>query len=303
MLSTFHDDTFIQMRHRTWLAEEAVKEILQPQVIKDYNLNKKGVDKGQYCKKLMNIHTTYSAYNFLQLIRWYFDTVLHVVLLSGGSLCSSTSWTHALSTHALYSASSEKKLTQLEFRQAAAEGLLVDHKSTKVRHRAQDPRLSFHLKERAFAELILTTVVQTIRSAATELLVAGTRHNIAASSARHPTAFMKSIILLQTISSHKYHHFPFIIPSQSQVKNHISAHPLSHLIPEAVCVCVCMHACVCVCVCVCVYVRVCTLWEQFGRVVRVLGYQNQGWRFKSWPWPCCDLEQATLSPSFQCTWL
>ena len=48
----------------------------------------------------------------------------------------------------------QKKLTQLEFRQGVAKGLLVDHESTEVRHRAHDPCLPLRLKERAFPEPI-----------------------------------------------------------------------------------------------------------------------------------------------------
>ena len=52
----------------------------------------------------------------------------------------------------LYNASSDSKLTQLEFRRAVAEGLLANYEVTKVRHRGQDPELPLRLKERAFPE-------------------------------------------------------------------------------------------------------------------------------------------------------
>ena len=50
MLSTFHDDTFIEKRRRTRLAKEGVEVILKPQVVEDYNLKMGGVNKGHYCK-------------------------------------------------------------------------------------------------------------------------------------------------------------------------------------------------------------------------------------------------------------
>ena len=50
MLSTFHNDTSIEKRRRTWLAEEGVEVILKTQVVENYNLTMGGVDKGQYCK-------------------------------------------------------------------------------------------------------------------------------------------------------------------------------------------------------------------------------------------------------------
>ena len=59
-----------------------------------------------------------------------------------------------VNAHILYNATSEKKLTQLEFRRAVAEGLLCNYEAAKVRHRAQDPHLPLRLKERAFPEPI-----------------------------------------------------------------------------------------------------------------------------------------------------
>ena len=49
--------------------------------------------------------------------------------------------TAIVNAHILYNASSDKKLTQLEFRRAVAVGLLEGYESSKVRHRAQDPSL------------------------------------------------------------------------------------------------------------------------------------------------------------------
>ena len=46
MLSTFHDDTFIEKRRRTRLAAEGVEVIQKPRVVEDYNQHMGGVDKG-----------------------------------------------------------------------------------------------------------------------------------------------------------------------------------------------------------------------------------------------------------------
>ena len=49
MLSTFHDDTFIDKRRRTRHADDGVEVIQKPKVVEEYNLHMGGVDKGQYC--------------------------------------------------------------------------------------------------------------------------------------------------------------------------------------------------------------------------------------------------------------
>ena len=46
MLSTFHDDTFIEKRWRTCLASDGVEMIEKPSVV-EYNLHMGGVDKGK----------------------------------------------------------------------------------------------------------------------------------------------------------------------------------------------------------------------------------------------------------------
>ena len=45
MLSTFHDDTFTEKRHRTSQADDGVEVIQKPKVIEEYNLHMGGVDK------------------------------------------------------------------------------------------------------------------------------------------------------------------------------------------------------------------------------------------------------------------
>ena len=47
MLSTFHDDTFIEKRRRTRLASDGVETIEKPSVVEEYNLHMGGVDKGK----------------------------------------------------------------------------------------------------------------------------------------------------------------------------------------------------------------------------------------------------------------
>ena len=52
MLSTFHDDTFIEKRRRTRLATDGVEVIEKPAVVEAYNQNMGGVDKGKYPNKI-----------------------------------------------------------------------------------------------------------------------------------------------------------------------------------------------------------------------------------------------------------
>ena len=54
--------------------------------------------------------------------------------------------TALVNAHILYNASSDDKLTQLQFRTAVAEGLLEGYEASKVRRRAQDPSLPLRLK-------------------------------------------------------------------------------------------------------------------------------------------------------------
>ena len=69
--------------------------------------------------------------------------------------------------------------------------------------------------------------------------------------------------------------------------------------------CVCVHnryVCVCVCVCVRVCVCVCVYVEAAWCSGCVLCSQPKSREFESPPGPyCCDLEQVTLFPLFQCT--
>ena len=60
--------------------------------------------------------------------------------------------TAIVNAHILFTASSDTKLTQLEFRRAVAEGLLEGYESAKVCRRAQDPNLPLRLKGRPFPE-------------------------------------------------------------------------------------------------------------------------------------------------------
>ena len=47
MLSTFHDDTFIEKGRRTRHVEDGVEVIQKPKVVEEYNLHMGRVDKGQ----------------------------------------------------------------------------------------------------------------------------------------------------------------------------------------------------------------------------------------------------------------
>ena len=46
MLSTFHDDTFIEMQGHTRLASDGVEMIEKPSVV-EYNVHMRGMDKGK----------------------------------------------------------------------------------------------------------------------------------------------------------------------------------------------------------------------------------------------------------------
>ena len=78
MLSTFHDDTFIEKRRRTRLAQDGVERIEKPAVVEEYNMHMGGVDKGKMCNDNDHTLTTYLLFS-LQLIRWSSTTALHTV--------------------------------------------------------------------------------------------------------------------------------------------------------------------------------------------------------------------------------
>ena len=59
MMSTFHDDTFIEKRRRTRLATDGVEVINKPELVEVYNQNMGGVDNGK-CK-----HTNTSCITYL----------------------------------------------------------------------------------------------------------------------------------------------------------------------------------------------------------------------------------------------
>ena len=59
MMSTFHDDTFIEKCRRTRLATDGVEVIKKPELVEEYNQNMGGVDKGK-CK-----HTNASCITYL----------------------------------------------------------------------------------------------------------------------------------------------------------------------------------------------------------------------------------------------
>ena len=63
MLSTFHDDTFIEKRRRTRLAADGVEVIQKPSVVEDYNQHMGGLDKGKKCNEC-TLKTTYHLFSF-----------------------------------------------------------------------------------------------------------------------------------------------------------------------------------------------------------------------------------------------
>ena len=151
MISTFHDDTFIEKRRRTRLASDGVEVIQKPSVVFDQNIG--GVDK---CKECMstNVHKTIQLtisllsadqmvlyYGFAhRSVKWWKRVFFHILD------------TAIVNAHILYNACTDSKLMQLEFRRALAEGLLNGYEAAKARRQAQDDHLPLRLKERPFLE-------------------------------------------------------------------------------------------------------------------------------------------------------
>ena len=75
MLSTFHDDTFIEKRWRTRLVSDGVEVIEKPAVVEDYNLHMGGVDKGKNCSVHRIVHIIIQPTKFMtsadQMILYY----------------------------------------------------------------------------------------------------------------------------------------------------------------------------------------------------------------------------------------
>ena len=72
MLSTFHDDTFIEKRRRTRLAQNGVERIEKPAVVEEYNMHMGGVDKGKMCvitTMTYNLHAVFTSAD--QMILYY----------------------------------------------------------------------------------------------------------------------------------------------------------------------------------------------------------------------------------------
>ena len=65
MMSTFHDDTFIEKRQRTRLTAGGVELIQKPAVVEEYNQHMGGVDKG-----VINIHNITCTLN--QPAKYYY---------------------------------------------------------------------------------------------------------------------------------------------------------------------------------------------------------------------------------------
>ena len=71
ILSTFHDDTFIEKRRRTRLAQNGVEQIEKPAVV-EYNMHMGGVDKGKMCvitTMTYNLHAVFTSAD--QMVLYY----------------------------------------------------------------------------------------------------------------------------------------------------------------------------------------------------------------------------------------
>ena len=83
MLSTFHDDTFIEKRRRTRLAADGVEVIHKPSVVEDYNQHMGGVDKGKQCNEC-TLKKSYHLFSFSRgfahrSIKWWKRVFFHVL--------------------------------------------------------------------------------------------------------------------------------------------------------------------------------------------------------------------------------
>ena len=109
MLSTFHDKTFIEKRHRTRLTEDGFEVIMKLKVVKEYNLH-----MGAWIK-VSNLPLQLTVYNNM-----HFSLADQMVVYYGFAHHSIKWWkrvffhildTCIVNTHILYNASSSKKLT------------------------------------------------------------------------------------------------------------------------------------------------------------------------------------------------
>lgn len=167
MLSTFHDDTFIEKRQRTRLATDRVEMIEKPAVVEEYNQHMGGVDKGK-CNKCTY---TYACINLPNI----FTSADQMVLYYGFAHRSIKWWKrvffHLLDTaivnaHILYNASSELKLTQNSDEQLQRDCWMGMRPLKSV---AVLKILAFHFGSKGdpFLSRYQTEVVQTAKSAVT----------------------------------------------------------------------------------------------------------------------------------------
>lgn len=146
MLSAFHDDTFTEKRRTRHAGVEVIEKLEWLKSSRQRSLLWLHV----YFTTIMIV--TYCVY--VISFSWSYDTVLHHSIKWWKRIYHIFLDTCIVNTHILYNASMDRKLIQLEFRLAVAEGLLADYEAAKLRHRAQDPQLPLRLKERAFPEPI-----------------------------------------------------------------------------------------------------------------------------------------------------
>ena len=137
MLSTFHDDSMVSKRRRTRSAVGGQEVISKPAVVEDYNQNMGGVDKSdQFVLYYGFAHRTR---------KWYRRVFFHMLDLS------------IVNAYILYMkiSTSERKMTQLDFRISVARSLMDGHVRTPLHTRK--PELPLRLTERPFIEPIPKT--------------------------------------------------------------------------------------------------------------------------------------------------
>ena len=119
--------------------------------------------------------------------------------------------TAIVNAHILFTASSDTKLTQLEFRRAVAEGLLEGYESAKVRAVHKTRTCHFASKADHFLSRCQMEVAQIATSIVTEQQVTDVKLSTAAKNVKLPSAStpaLKSITPLSTTSSLLSHYSP-----------------------------------------------------------------------------------------------
>ena len=135
LLSTFHDDTFIEKRRRTRQAADGTEVVKKPNVVEAYNQSMGGVDKADQ----LVLYYRYAH----RSTKWWKRVFFHMLDLT------------LVNAHILYNTTNSTKQSQLDFRIAVAEGLLQGHtRPTPTHYTAPQVTLPLRLSERAFPEPI-----------------------------------------------------------------------------------------------------------------------------------------------------